>query len=309
MKIGLYGGTFNPVHLGHIGAARFAVEYLRLDKLLLIPAGIPPHKQMDAGTPVPRCRLEMAALAAEAVGPRAEALDIELRREGKSYTLDTVEAVRKMYPGASFYLLMGTDMFLTFHLWKDPEKIAKRCTLCAFGRSEKDTEELFAVQRAYLWEALGAEAVTIVLPHIVDVSSTWLRERLAVGKGREYLDRAVYGYILREGLYGVKRDLGRLSLDELRDAAVSMLRRRRIPHVLGTEETAARLARTRMRRRLAGLPCSTTAQKNWTGNNSWPSSVNIVSRWTQRRRKKRSCSMPSPARRWRSMCSARRRRW
>ncbi len=243
MKIGLYGGTFNPVHLGHIGAARFAVEYLGLDKLLLIPAGIPPHKQMDAGTPVPRCRLEMAALAAEAIGPRAEALDIELRREGKSYTLDTVEAVRKMYPGASFYLLMGTDMFLTFHLWKDPEKIAKRCTLCAFGRSEKDTEELFAVQRAYLREALGAEAVTIVLPHIVDVSSTWLRERLAVGKGREYLDRAVYGYILREGLYGVKRDLGRLSLDELRDAAVSMLRRRRIPHVLGTEETAARLAR------------------------------------------------------------------
>ena len=82
MKIGIYGGTFNPVHLGHIQASRFAAEYLGLDKLLLIPAGVPPHKTMDAGAPEPAQRLAMAELAAEVIGPAAEASDMELRRKG-----------------------------------------------------------------------------------------------------------------------------------------------------------------------------------------------------------------------------------
>ena len=242
MKIGIYGGTFNPIHLGHMEAARFAVEYLGLDQLLLVPAGIPPHKTMDAMTPGPDCRLAMTDLAAQAVSPAAEASDMELRREGKSYTLDTVRALRAQYPKARLYLLMGTDMFLTFHLWRGPGEIAKLCTLCAFGRSEKDTEELFAVQRAFLGERFGAEIITLALPRIVDISSTRLREELRLGRGLEYLDPAVYGFILRKGLYGVERDLKNLSLEDLRAAALSMLKRSRVPHVLGAEETAARLA-------------------------------------------------------------------
>ena len=242
MKIGIYGGTFNPIHMGHIQAARFAAEYLKLDKLLLVPAGIPPHKVMDKAAPAPEQRLEMTKIAAEAIGPVAEASDLELRRKGKSYTLDTVKAIREEHPHAKLYLLMGTDMFLTFHLWKNPEKLAKFCTLCAFGRSEKDTEELFAVQRKHLAKTVGADSVTIMLPEIVDISSTQLREALSKGQGREFLDPAVCGYILREGLYGVQADLKNLSLDDLRCAALSMLKRKRIPHVLGTEETAAKLA-------------------------------------------------------------------
>ena len=242
MKIGIYGGTFNPIHLGHIQAARFAAEYLGLDQLLLVPAGAPPHKALDAGTPGPEQRLAMAELAAEAIGPVAEVSDLELRRKGKSYTLDTVKALRERHPHAKLYLLMGTDMFLTFHLWRDPEKLAKLCTLCAFGRSEADSEELFAVQRKHLAKTVGADSVTIALPEIVDISSTQLGEALAKGEGREYLDPAVYGYILRERLYGVQKDLKRLSLEDLRCAAYSMLKRRRVPHVQGTEETAARLA-------------------------------------------------------------------
>lgn len=243
MKIGIYGGTFNPIHLGHIQAARFAAEYLELDKLLLIPAGIPPHKTLSAGAPDSIHRLAMAELAAEAIGPMAEASDMELRRKGKSYTLDTVRAVQEQYPHAGIYLLMGTDMFMTFHLWRGPEKLAKLCTLCAFGRSESDTEELFAVQRDYLVRNFKADVVTITLPQIVDISSTQLREELARGEGQAYLDPAVYGYILRKGLYGVKADLKALPLDELRYAALSMLRRKRVPHVLGTEQAAAELAR------------------------------------------------------------------
>ena len=137
---------------------------------------------------------------------------------------------------------MGTDMFLTFHKWYKPEEIAALCTICAFGRSEADTEELFAVQREYLQKTLGANVITISLPQIVEISSTQLREKLQNGGGKEYLHPAVYGYILREGLYGVKRDLTKLELLELRCVALSMLSPKRVPHVLGTEETAAKLA-------------------------------------------------------------------
>lgn len=243
MKIGIYGGTFNPIHLGHMEAAKFAAEYLQLDKLLLVPAGIPPHKIMEENAPSPDQRLAMVDLAAQAIGAMAEASDLELRREGKSYTLDTLRAVREEFPHAKIYLLMGTDMFLTFHLWKEPEEITRLCTLCAFGRSEKDTETLFGVQREFLREKFGAEAVTLVLPKIVDISSTELRHELGQGRGMEYLDPAVYGYIIMEGLYGVRRDIKNLSLDDLRYAALSMLKHTRVPHVLGTEQAAAKLAR------------------------------------------------------------------
>ena len=90
MKIGIYGGTFNPPHLGHVTAARAVFELLKLDKLLLVPAGLPPHKDLPAGSPTPEQRLEMTRLAADqtGLGDRVEVLDLELRREGRSYTSD-----------------------------------------------------------------------------------------------------------------------------------------------------------------------------------------------------------------------------
>ena len=188
MKIGIYGGTFNPIHLGHMEAAKFAAAYLKLDKLLLVPAGMPPHKDLSPDAAPPEDRLAMTALAAEAVGPMAEASSLELDRRGTSYTVDTVRAVREAHPRARLYLLMGTDMYLTFHRWKSPEKLARWCTLCAFGRSEADTEELFAVQREHLSAMLGAKSVTVALPKIVDISSTRLRRELSQGQGQAYLD-------------------------------------------------------------------------------------------------------------------------
>lgn len=244
MKIGIYGGTFNPIHLGHMQAAQFAAAYLGIDRLLLIPAGIPPHKALRGDTADGVSRMAMAELAAQAMELPCpvEVSDMELRREGKSYTVDTVREIHRQYPDAQLYFFMGTDMFLTFHMWYQPEEIARHCTLCAFGRSEADTEELFAVQRQYLADKLGADCVTIALPKIVDISSTRLREMLAAGEGQAYLAPGVYGYILREGLYGTHADLKRLSVDELRCVAITLLKPRRVPHVLGAEETAAKLA-------------------------------------------------------------------
>ncbi|MBR3704665.1 MAG: nicotinate (nicotinamide) nucleotide adenylyltransferase [Oscillospiraceae bacterium] len=242
MKIGVYGGTFNPIHTGHMAAAKFAVEYLQLDLLYLIPAGLPPHKTLAEDTPQAEHRLNMTKLAAGAIGKNVKALDIELRRTGKSYTLDTLRSLRAEHPEDELYFFMGTDMFLTFHRWYKPEEIAALCTICAFGRSEADTEELFAVQREYLQRTLDASVITLTLPQIVEISSTQLREKLQHGGGKEYLHPAVYGYILREGLYGVKCDLKNLELSDLRCVALSMLAPGRVPHVLGTEETAAKLA-------------------------------------------------------------------
>ena len=245
MKIGVYGGAFNPPHLGHITAARAVFELLKLDKLLMIPTGHPPHKTLPPGSPTPDQRLEMTRLAAEqtGLGDRVEVLDLELRREGNSYTADTLARLKEQYPEDELWLLMGADMFLTLQAWREPERILSLAGVAAFGRTEADTEELFAVQREYLYRTYPqARLFTLSVPGVVDVSSTELREGLAGGEGGGLLAPAVYGYILREKLYGTAADLKALPLERLRPVALSCLHHRRIPHVLGTEQEAIHLA-------------------------------------------------------------------
>lgn len=245
MKIGIYGGTFNPPHLGHITAARAVFELLKLDKLLIVPDGLPPHKDLPPDSPSPEQRLALTRLAADetGLGDRVEVLDIELRQPGRSYTADTLTRLRALYPEDQLWLLMGTDMFLTLHRWHAPETILSLAGIAAFGRSEADTEELFAVQRDYLYKTFPqARLFTLTIPGVVDVSSTELREMLAAGGGASFLAPAVYGLILREGLYGTAADLKHLPPGRLRPVALSYLNRRRVPHVLGTEQEAIRLA-------------------------------------------------------------------
>ncbi len=245
MKIGVYGGTFNPPHLGHVTAARAVFELLKLDKLLLIPAGLPPHKALPAGSPTPEQRLEMTRLAGEQLGlsDKVRVLDLELRREGRSYTSDTLAQLKAQYPDDELWLLMGTDMFLTLQTWHEPEKILSLAGIAAFGRTEEDTEELFSIQRDYLYRTYPqARLFTLTIPGVIDISSTELRDQLAKGEGGRLLPPAVYGYILREGLYNTGADLKHLPLSRLRPAALSYLKYKRIPHVLGTEQEAIRLA-------------------------------------------------------------------
>lgn len=125
MKIGIYGGTFNPPHLGHFAAAQTAIDALKLDKLLLMPAAVPPHKVLPEDSPSKEHRLAMVERMADAMDlpGRVEVSTLEMDRAGKSYTSDTVEEIHKRYPKAELWLLMGTDMFLTFHLWHDPGAI------------------------------------------------------------------------------------------------------------------------------------------------------------------------------------------
>ena len=174
---------------------------------------------------------------------RTEVLDLELTREGRSYTADTLRELAARYPGAELWLLMGSDMFLSFESWHAPEEIIKAATLLAFDRAEEGGG--LARQRERLLAAHpGARIELMRVPDVVDISSTELRTGLSRGEGEWYLPPAVYGYILREHLYDTQADLKHLSLEQLRPVALSYLKHKRIPHVLGTEQEAVRLAET-----------------------------------------------------------------
>ena len=245
MKIGIYGGTFDPPHRGHMAAAAQAARTLGLDLLLLIPAGLPPHKHLSGSSAAPADRLNMTGIAADrlGLGIPVQVLDLEIRQEGKSYTSHTLRLLRAKYPEDELWLLMGADMFLSFHTWHEPEVIAQLANLCAFGREAGDAQAAMAPQKARLESELGARVVTMTIPGLVEVSSTQIREELARGDGAQWLDESVWGYILLHRLYGTKADLKQLTLEQLRAASYSMVRAKRIPHIRGTEETAARMAR------------------------------------------------------------------
>ena len=245
MKIGIYGGTFNPPHLGHLTAAAAVIATLKLDKLLLIPASIPPHKDLPAGSATAEQRLEMTRMAGEqlGLGSKVETLDMEVRRAGKSFTSDTLAELKAQFPEDELWLLMGTDMFLSFETWHEPEKIASLAGIAAFGRTKADMEPQFSAQRDKLYRLYpDARIFTLTVPGVIDISSTELREQLASRTGENLLPPAVYGYILRNHLYGTDVNLKSLTLSQLRPVALSYLKYKRIPHVLGTEQEAIRLA-------------------------------------------------------------------
>ena len=240
MKIGIYGGTYNPPHTGHMQAAREAMRLLNLDRLLLIPDRIAPHKEIPAGSPAPEQRLRMLRIAA-AGQPGMEVSDIELKREGPSYSYLTVEALRAQYPDAELILLMGTDMFLSFHVWREPERILKEAALGVFYRGEKGEREKILEQKSAL-EAQGAR-VELVENQILPISSTQLRRLIAFRCADEFLPEGVGEYIRENGLYDAAADWTNLPMEQLETVVLRLLNPNRVNHVLGCRDTAVELAK------------------------------------------------------------------
>ena len=239
-RIGIYGGTFNPPHVGHIQAAKQAVSTLGLTKLLMIPAYAPPHKAvLPSNSPRARQRLEMLRIAA-ADCPQIEVSDLELKREGISYTWQTLETVKKLYPGAELVLLMGTDMFLTFDTWKNPEKILGEATLGVFYRGDKGEKAAALKQK----EALEAQGARVILVHndVIVISSTQMRRLLAFRCAGEFLPAGVLDYIREYNLYDTRTNWKNLPMDKLEQVVVSLLNPNRVRHVLGCRDTAVALA-------------------------------------------------------------------
>ncbi len=240
MKIGIYGGTFNPIHTGHIHAAKQAMEILGLDKLLMIPDRIAPHKEIPSGSPAPEQRLEMLRLAV-AGEPGMEVSDMELKREGKSYTYLTVEALREIYPEAEFYLLMGTDMFLSFHTWVNPQRITAHATLAVMYRGEKGEAAKIEARKAEM-EAADVR-VTLIKNDTINISSTQLRRLIAFRCASEFLPKGVEAYIREHGLYDAAADWKNLPMEDLEPIVIRLLNPNRVSHVLGCRDTAVELAK------------------------------------------------------------------
>ena len=239
-RIGIYGGTFNPPHIGHMKAARQAAELLRLDKLLLIPDRIAPHKQLPEGSPSPDQRLRMLMIAANG-NPKLEVSDMELRREGPSYTYQTILQLKEQYPEDELIFLMGTDMFLSFDTWKNPDIILKNASLGILYRGEKD--EASAISRKKQEMEADGRRIYLVENQILPISSTDLRRMLIFDCAEPYLPDGVGKYIRTNGLYGTNRSYQQLSMEQLEAVVVSLLKPSRVGHVLGCRDTAVELAR------------------------------------------------------------------
>jgi nicotinate-nucleotide adenylyltransferase len=179
-RVGIYGGSFNPPHVGHSLAAREMTDRLGLDRLLIVPAAVPPHKALPDGSPGAADRLELCRLAFAGI-PKAEVCDLELRREGPSYTIDTLRSLRQSLPDDELFLMMGTDMLLSFDLWREPEEIARLATLAVVHREESEAVwDEVRRKAASLSRTLPARIV-LVENRCVQVSSTTVRRLLALG--------------------------------------------------------------------------------------------------------------------------------
>ena len=238
-RIGIYGGTFNPPHLGHIRAAVTAVEALKLDLLLVIPDRIAPHKQLPEDSASPEQRLQMLQLAL-AEKEKIQVSDLELRREGKSFTYETVEQLRREYPDDELILLMGTDMFLSFHQWREPERILAQASLGVFYRGTPGEKSRIEERKAQM-EQQG-HTVHLIENEVVDISSTQLRRMLVFRCASPFLPEGVEEYIRSRGLYGTGKDLKNLPMDQLEPVVLSLLKESRRNHVLGCRDTAVKLA-------------------------------------------------------------------
>lgn len=198
MKTGVFGGTFNPVHKGHIMLAEYCMDSVGLDRIIMIPTAVPPHK-ISNNLASENDRLNMCKLAC--MGKENFFVsDIEIKRQGKSYTYETLTQLKEIYPDDHLYTIMGADMFLTLDRWKNPEIIFEKSSIITIPRDEENKHELENFYNKVL-KAMGASSVILPNP-VMSVSSTFIRENLDnFNLISDMLDKGVYDYIIKNNLY------------------------------------------------------------------------------------------------------------
>lgn len=198
MKTGILGGSFNPPHNGHIYLAKKAAEILKLDRIFIIPAGIPPHKELAEGADSNE-RFEMARLAFDGI-MEYNVLDIEMNGNKPSYTSETLLKLKERYKDDTFYLIMGCDMFITLEKWYKPEMIFANSVLTVAARDYGETEKI-AEYKTRFESLYNAKTVVLDIEPYID-SSTEVREMAEAGLDfSSYVPEKVYKYIIEKGLY------------------------------------------------------------------------------------------------------------
>ena len=207
MKIGIYGGTFDPPHTGHVRALEKFISQFSLDKVYIIPSYIPPHKTVKSGVS-PKERFEMAKLAFLDVSKKVEISDIEIKRKGKSYTSDTVAFFNENMKTKP-YLLCGTDMLVTLDTWHEPEYIFKNAVI-VYARRENDSAntELIAKKTDEYVRKYGAEIYKLDCD-VTEISSTDIRKAISENYGgkkrgsyeQECVPEKVKEFIIKNNLY------------------------------------------------------------------------------------------------------------
>ncbi len=233
-RIGIMGGTFNPIHEGHIRMALNAREKTGLDRVLVVPSGNPPHKKHIAPAE-DRWRMVCAACAQEDTLTPSR---IELDREGVIYTVDTLTMLKDAYPKAEFFYIIGADTLMELHNWRRYEDVLKMCTFLVCPRPWDVTPAALVEQRRQL-EALGGRFISLEMEPI-DVSSTDLREALSESQPTALLPVPVREYCTVKGLYGMDKRIP--SCDAWLDKLFSALSVKRFAHTLAVAHTARHLA-------------------------------------------------------------------
>lgn len=194
-RVGIMGGAFDPIHIGHLLAAEAAREQHRLEEVWFMPSHIPPHKQ-QAGVSGQQ-RLEMVE-AAIRDNPAFKTLDIELQRGGVSYTIHTVQELCSIFPQVEFYFIIGADMVNYLPNWESIEQLTSMLQFIGLQRPGSFME--LDVLPPYI-----QKAVTLADMPLIDISSSLIRRRITEGRSVRYMvPEAVYEYMIRSGLYGIQ---------------------------------------------------------------------------------------------------------
>lgn len=237
-RIGVFGGTFDPPHVGHIEAADYAMQTLHLDKVIWLPCSQNPGKT-DAVSSSPKYRLEMTRLAVS--GHKGmEVQDWDILRGGETYTDDTVLSVKSHYADSELFFLTGSDIFGTTDRWRNIDMICKMVTFVVFHRGAAKEKENIALQAQKL-QAFGAK-VTVLENPVNLISSTQVRRLSAFGAAGEFLTREVDEFITQHALYDSVKDWKNLSMEMLEPIVMRLLNPNRVKHVLGVRDTAEKMA-------------------------------------------------------------------
>lgn len=198
MRIGIFGGTFDPVHNAHLLLAEQCREQCNLDEIWLIPAGSPPHKETK-GITTGKQRREMLDFAI-AGHPAFVIKDLELHREGPSYTIETLRQLKDAHPDEEFFLIVGADSVRDLHTWRDPESILDLATLIAVNRPNISLPDMTELKEKF-GDLVSSKILWITTPGM-DISSTDIRKRVLENKSVRYMTpRAVEVYIHNHRLY------------------------------------------------------------------------------------------------------------